>query len=272
MSVPDSYAVLRGALPTPARLSELLETYGGVSGEWTEGLECAGLSIGKSRLDRPLRALFNRMLDAKRKEPFTPVSVVRLVGRSHDTLEDVAEALLLDCGGVVFREDGSSLTYVPVPKTKTPKPSTKKITKKIFDGSIPEEVEARFGHEQGPYKLGCRDPITVKLPAVVKAVGVKGKFGFSDGGGWTASLGYDICLSAMGCDRGFYAATLSTLGVEDAQEVLWVSFSTWFRTSCNPEDWRAMLQILCAIGRHTRGVLWKEHEGMVVASYDFAGG
>ena len=164
------------------RLSELLETYGGVSGDWTEGLECAGLSIGKARLDRPLRALFNRMLDAKRKEPFTPVSVVRLVGRSHDTLEDVAEALLLDCGGVVFREDGSSLTYVPVPKTKTPKPSTKKITKKIFDGSIPEEVEARFGHEQGAYKLGCRDPITVKLPAVVKAVGVKGKFGFSDGG------------------------------------------------------------------------------------------
>ncbi len=270
MSVPDSYAVLRGALPTPARLSELLETYGGVTGDWTEGLECAGLSIKKARLDRQLRALFNRMLGAKRKEPFTPVSVVCLVGRSCDTLEDVGEALLLDCGGVVFREDGSLLTYVPVPKTKKPKP-TKKIAKTIFDGSIPEEVEARFGREQAPYKLGCRDPITVKFPAVVKAVGVKGKFGFSDGGRWAATLGHGICLRAMGSDREFYAATLSTLGVEDAQEVLWVSFSTWYRTSSDPEDWRAMLQILCAIGRHTRGVLWKEHEATLVASYDFAG-
>ena len=234
------------------------------------GLECAGISIEEAHLDPPLRALFTKLLAAKRKEPFTPVSVVRLVGRSFATLEDIAAALLFDCGGAAFREDGSSLTYVPVPRTKKPRPSAKKIAKPVFDGSIPAEVEARFGREQGPYKLGCRDPITVKLPAVVKALGVPGKFGFADGGQWVAKLGHDISLKAMGRDRGFYAATLSALGVEAAQEVLWVSFATWFRTSSDPEEWRAMLQILCAIGRQTRGVLWKEHEGKVIASYDFA--
>jgi hypothetical protein len=238
-------------------------------------VEAAGVPISSVSVD-DYRDFIDRALRGAKKKPFDIAAVVLLGGGGADARGAVGAALLDLCGGVFLTEDGEILDQRAAPKKAAvaKKTATAKAKVPAIDTSIPEPVLRTFLSPQRVYSLAARRAPKVKLTAVVKALDTNPKRVGSSGlgGAWDASvIGGLVLKKRTGSDLEHYKDELEKAGVHKPAALYRLSFEFWHMESVPEDEWRAMLGVVCALGRDTRGVLYRIDAKGRAAGHDFGG-
>jgi hypothetical protein len=280
----DYYVALCGPLPDVARLNADLDDFDGVTGTWP-GLDCGGVQIQKTTLDDEQLAMLH---DAMREDGHTIFdfeSSVVLRRASFDTASQIADALMEGIGGVLFSEDCEIVEVYPPELAREPRPPKPPREPIALDFSIPSDVEAHFVDPQQKYYLATRVPITASFAKAVKAMDPPNTLtirGARDASWDDKAVGPLVVKSTR--EYGWYKSMLTRIALAKPHEILWISHTRmpgpsltrigaeirWTSPSrmpepVEPEIWRMVLQMMCALARNTTGVLVNED-----AHHDFS--
>lgn len=260
-------AGLFGEVPSVEALTKRLDDLGGVEGDWDDRVVCAGVSATVDEDPDP-ELLENLAAALAGKAQARPVvSVVIVDGRNGEAIEALGNSLVSSVGGVfVCLDDLSVVAYAPGPT-----PARKGATRPKLDLSIPASLPKSFRIEKNPYRLAARDAATFTGAWLLKQLPTRPSQSSAASRLEQIQIGPLVLAQRHNHELSWYAAELRTLGVQP-QSLFVLKYEHWFQDGASPDDWSAMLALVCGLARATRGVLYHVDDDRVVDAFDFERG
>jgi protein phosphatase len=134
-----------------------------------------------------------------------------------------------------------------------------KATNRQIDISVPADVEVGFGRSQTLYAIAARVAPTASFALLAGALyAPRPTLRYSRQGDWGEnSVGSLLLKKVHERDYPMHQAELDAIGVPKPAALFWLTLEHGGQTSVPPEEWQAMLQVMCALARETAGVLYQ---------------
>jgi len=186
------------------------------------------------------------------------VALVELSGPASSALDRFGEALVAAAGGAFISQDERELIKFAARPERTiaPRDSAHRGTRTL-DVSVPPTIQQMFGVVQKPFKVAGRTAPTIRFAQVARKLGASGNVGYPSHSAWDgAQIGSLVLKEFTGTSLEYYAGELAGLGITQPGSLVALTFEYWHVKSAPDWEWNAMLAILCAFARDTRGVMY----------------
>jgi serine/threonine protein phosphatase PrpC len=128
-----------------------------------------------------------------------------------------------------------------------------------LDISIPPDVQVAFGRAQTLYGLAARvAPLAPPTLLSGAPPAPRPELGYSPLGDWDRiSVGSLVLHKLSERDYPLHEAELAAIGLPRPVALFRLAFERSNQLSAPPEDWQAMLAIMCGLARETEGILYQ---------------
>jgi protein phosphatase len=132
-------------------------------------------------------------------------------------------------------------------------------SRRPLDISIPPEVQVAFGRTQTLSMLAARVEPLARPALLMNALSApRPEVGYSPQGDWERnSVGSLVLQKVSPRDYPLYEGELAAIGLPRPVALFRIAFERPDQTAALPEDWQAMLNILCGLARETEGILFQ---------------
>jgi protein phosphatase len=132
-------------------------------------------------------------------------------------------------------------------------------SRRPVDISILPEVQVAFGRTQTLYMLAARaEPLAAPALLTNALSDPRPELEYSPQGDWERTrVGSLVLQKVSEPDYPLHEAELAAIGIPRPAALFRVAFERAGQTAAPPEDWQAMLNIMCGLARETEGILYQ---------------